>query len=76
MQAAQMQLQNSRKSQPLSNGVLPNEPAGFAFMHIVFRNPAAVTLSFAGRILIATRYAETGSLARWAQRYVDKRRRL
>jgi membrane protease YdiL (CAAX protease family) len=37
--------------------------AAFAFLHIVFRNPLAVSLSFAGGILFAFRYAETGSLA-------------
>ena len=37
--------------------------AAFAFLHIVFRNPLAVALTFAGGILFAFRYAETGSLA-------------
>jgi len=36
--------------------------AGFAFMHIIFRNWLAVTLTFAGGILFASRYAATGSL--------------
>jgi hypothetical protein len=35
----------------------------FAFLHIVFRNWLAVGLTFAGGILFAMRYAETGSLA-------------
>jgi hypothetical protein len=35
----------------------------FAFLHIVFRNWLAVGLTFAGGLLFATRYAETGSLA-------------
>jgi membrane protease YdiL (CAAX protease family) len=37
--------------------------AAFAFLHIVFRNPLAVALTFAGGLLFACRYAETGSLA-------------
>lgn len=37
--------------------------AAFAFLHIVFRNPLAVALTFGGGILFAARYAETGSLA-------------
>lgn len=36
--------------------------AVFAFMHIIFRNPLAVTLTFAGGILFAWRYSATGSL--------------
>ena len=35
----------------------------FAFMHIIFRNWVAVSLTFAGGLLFAARYAETGSLA-------------
>jgi hypothetical protein len=35
----------------------------FAFLHIIFRNWLAVGLTFAGGILFAARYAETGSLA-------------
>jgi len=35
----------------------------FAFMHIIFRNWLAVALTFAGGLLFAARYAETGSLA-------------
>ena len=34
----------------------------FAFMHLIFRNGLAVALTFAGGILFASRYAETGSL--------------
>jgi membrane protease YdiL (CAAX protease family) len=34
----------------------------FAFLHIIFRNPIAVVLTFFGGILFAWRYAETGSL--------------
>jgi uncharacterized protein len=37
--------------------------AAFAFMHIVFRNPLALVLTFAGGLLFAARYAETSSLA-------------
>jgi uncharacterized protein len=34
----------------------------FAFMHIIFRNPLAVVLTFAGGLLFAWRYRVTGSL--------------
>ncbi len=37
--------------------------AAFAFLHIIFRNSLALALTFAGGILFAARYAETGSLA-------------
>jgi membrane protease YdiL (CAAX protease family) len=37
--------------------------AAFAFLHIVFRNWLAVTLTFAGGLLFAARYARSGSLA-------------
>jgi len=37
--------------------------AAFAFLHIIFRNPLAVALTFGGGLLFAARYAETGSLA-------------
>ena len=37
--------------------------AAFAFLHIIFRNPLAPALTFAGGLLFAARYAETGSLA-------------
>ncbi|HEY4358934.1 MAG TPA: CPBP family glutamic-type intramembrane protease [Acidobacteriaceae bacterium] len=42
----------------------------FAFMHIVFRNTLAVSLTFAGGLLFAWRYLETQSLAilRWNMR--------
>jgi membrane protease YdiL (CAAX protease family) len=36
--------------------------AAFAFMHIIFRNPLAVALTFAGGLLFAWRYRVTGSL--------------
>ncbi|MGA2250224.1 CPBP family intramembrane glutamic endopeptidase [Terracidiphilus sp.] len=37
--------------------------AAFAFMHLIFRNWLAVGLTFAGGLLFAWRYGETGSLA-------------
>ena len=37
--------------------------AAFAFMHLIFRNWLAVGLTFAGGLLFAWRYAESGSLA-------------
>ena len=37
--------------------------AAFAFLHIIFRNWLAVALTFAGGLVFAARYAETGSLA-------------
>lgn len=37
--------------------------AAFGFMHLIFRNWVAVLLTFAGGMLFAARYAETGSLA-------------
>lgn len=37
--------------------------AAFAFLHIIFRNNLAVALTFAGGLLFAARYAQTGSLA-------------
>jgi len=36
--------------------------AAFAFMHIIFRNPLAVVLTFFGGLLFAWRYTVTGSL--------------
>jgi uncharacterized protein len=36
--------------------------AAFSFLHIIFRNSLAVALTFAGGLLFAARYAETGSL--------------
>ena len=36
--------------------------AAFAFMHIIFRNPLAVALTFVGGLLFAWRYKATGSL--------------
>jgi hypothetical protein len=36
--------------------------AAFGFLHIIFRNPLAVVLTFFGGILFAWRYNETGSL--------------
>jgi membrane protease YdiL (CAAX protease family) len=37
--------------------------AAFAFMHLIFRNWIAVALTFAGGLLFAARYAQSGSLA-------------
>ena len=37
--------------------------AAFAFLHIIFRNNLAVALTFAGGLLFAFRYEQTGSLA-------------
>lgn len=34
----------------------------FAFLHIIFRNSLAIGLTFAGGLLFAARYAQTGSL--------------
>lgn len=34
----------------------------FAYVHVVFRNPLAPSLSFLGGLLFATRYEQTGSL--------------
>lgn len=36
--------------------------AAFSFMHIVFQNPVAVVLTFAGGILFAKTYLDSGSL--------------
>ncbi len=36
--------------------------AAFGFLHIIFRNPLAVMLTFFGGILFAWRYEQTGSL--------------
>jgi membrane protease YdiL (CAAX protease family) len=46
-------------------GVLPMilaSAAVFAFVHIIFRNPIAVTFTFIGGLLFAWRYQETRSL--------------
>jgi membrane protease YdiL (CAAX protease family) len=37
--------------------------AAFAFLHVIFRNPLAPAITFAGGLLFAARYAATGSLA-------------
>jgi membrane protease YdiL (CAAX protease family) len=37
--------------------------AAFAFLHIIFRNSLAVGITFVGGLLLAARYAQTGSLA-------------
>jgi uncharacterized protein len=50
-------------------GLFPNpvvliamSAAAFSFVHIIFRNPIAVVLTFIGGLLFAWRYAATGSL--------------
>ena len=43
-------------------GIILVSAAAFAFMHIIFRNPLAVALTFAGGILFAWRYSGSGSL--------------
>lgn len=43
--------------------IITASATAFAFLHIIFRNSFAVTLTFAGGLLFAARYAETGSLA-------------
>jgi len=42
--------------------VIVASAAAFGFLHIIFRNGLAVWLTFAGGLLFAWRYAETGSL--------------
>jgi hypothetical protein len=37
--------------------------AAFAFLHIIFRNPLAVALTFLGGLLFSARYSQTASLA-------------
>ena len=44
-------------------GMIVASAAAFGFMHLIFRNRLAVSLTFAGGLLFAARYAETGSLA-------------
>ena len=36
--------------------------AGFAFTHIIYRNPVALVFSFAGGVIFTWRYHRTGSL--------------
>jgi uncharacterized protein len=43
-------------------GMILVSAAAFAFMHIIFRNPLAVAMTFVGGILFAWRYSATGSL--------------
>jgi uncharacterized protein len=43
-------------------GLILMSAVAFAFMHIIFRNPVAVALTFWGGILFAWRYSATGSL--------------
>jgi membrane protease YdiL (CAAX protease family) len=44
-------------------GMIVASAAAFAFLHIIFRNTLAVSLTFLGGLLFAARYAQTGSLA-------------
>ena len=37
--------------------------AAFSFLHLIFRNPLAIGLTFAGGLLFASRYDQTNSLA-------------
>ncbi len=47
---------------PSQTALILLSAAAFAFMHLIFRNPLAVTLTFFGGLLFAWRYAATGSL--------------
>jgi len=47
---------------PSGIGLILLSAAAFAVMHLVFRNPLAVVLTFAGGLLFAWRYQKTGSL--------------
>lgn len=48
---------------PLKWPMILASAAAFAFLHIIFRDPLAPALTFAGGLLFAARYAETASLA-------------
>jgi uncharacterized protein len=48
---------------PASWAIILASAAVFSLMHIIFRNPLALALTFLGGLLFAYRYAETGSLA-------------
>ena len=43
-------------------GLLIASAAAFGFLHVIFRNSLAVSLTFFGGVLFAWRYMETGSL--------------
>ena len=43
-------------------GIVAASAAAFGFVHIVFRNPLALILTFLGGVLFALRYLQTGSL--------------
>ena len=47
---------------PQGLAIIIASAAAFAFMHIIFRNPLAVALTFFGGLLFAWRYSATGSL--------------
>jgi membrane protease YdiL (CAAX protease family) len=48
---------------PREWAMIVTSAAAFAFLHIIFRNNLAVILTFAGGLLFAFRYEQTGSLA-------------
>jgi hypothetical protein len=48
---------------PAKGALIILSAAAFAFLHIIFRNPLAVSLTFAGGLLFSARYAQTASLA-------------
>jgi uncharacterized protein len=43
-------------------GIVVASAAAFVFVHIVFRNPLALVLTFLGGVLFGLRYWQTGSL--------------
>jgi uncharacterized protein len=43
-------------------GIVLASAAAFVFVHIVFRNPLALILTFLGGVLFGLRYWQTGSL--------------
>ncbi len=47
---------------PSSLAIVLASAAAFSLMHVIFRNPLAMTLTFFGGILFAWRYQKTGSL--------------
>jgi len=47
---------------PSGLAVIIVSASAFAFMHLIFRNPLAVALTFVGGLLFAWRYKTTGSL--------------
>ncbi len=43
-------------------GIILISAAAFSLMHVIFRNPLAIALTFVGGLLFAYRYQKTGSL--------------